>query len=275
LAALKARYKKQTDELQKKINAGDYDPDEKSTIELDKEAQDLKDAYIKKKIEWQKAVAQDAYKNRTLGQKIKDRAIEILGIPRSIMASADLSAPLRQGLVLTSSHPLVASKAFIESIRQAASPERFDRWLYDLKESPYYKNVIEKSGLYIADPNNLHLSAKEEAFMTNIAEKMPLIGDTLKFKAAGKDVTIPGLGIVSKSERAYVAFLNKMRVDVFTMYAKELADRGITPETRPDIYEGLGSFINAATGRGSLGALEPATSIEYSVFLASINGGKN
>lgn len=274
LNALKARYKKQIDDLQKKIDTGDFKPDEKSTLAFDKEAQELKDAYIKKKIEWQKAVAQDAYNNRTQGQKAKDRVMEILGIPRTLMASADLSAPLRQGLVLTSSHPIVAAKAFIESLKQAVSPERFDRWLYDLKESDYYKNVIEKSGLYIADPNNLHLTAKEEAFMTNWAQKIPLFGDTLKLGKTGeklglgKDAKIPGLGVISKSERAYVAFLNKLRVDVFTMYATAFADEGMTPQNRPDLYEGLGAFINAATGRGELGDLEPAAGVLNAAFFS-------
>jgi len=265
LIALKSRYKKMTEEIQRKIDAGDFEPEEKNTIELDKEAQTLKEAYVKKKIEWQKQIAQNAYNNRTRGQKGWDRFREFLGIPRTLMASVDLSAPLRQGLVLTTSHPLMAAKAFAESIRQAINPDRFDKWLYDLKESDYYKNVLSKFGLYIADPNNLHLSAKEEAFMTNLAEKIPIIGETLK--VGGKKL-IPGAGLISKSERAYVAYLNKLRVDVFTMYAKDLADRGITPQTRPDVYEGLGAFINAATGRGELGDLEPAAKVLNSMFFS-------
>jgi hypothetical protein len=265
LAALKARYKSQTEKLQKKIDTGDFEPDERETIALDKEAADLQDAYIKKKIEWQKVVAKDEFKNRSLKQQGKDFAAEILGIPRTIMSSVDLSAPLRQGLVLTASHPVVASKAFVESLKQAVDPARFDRWLYDLKQSDYYKNVIEKSGLYIADPNNLNLSAKEEAYMSNLAEKVPIIGETLKVK--GKTI-LPGLGLISKSERAYVAYLNKLRVDVFTMYAKGFAEKGMTPETRPDVYEALGAFVNAATGRGELGDLERSAPILNAVFFS-------
>lgn len=266
LAALKARYKKQTDELQKKIDSGDFEPDEKETISLDKEATELKDAYIKKKIEFQKKIAEDAFNNRTTAQKSKDFAAEVLGIPRTVMSSMDLSAPLRQGLVLTASHPVVSSKAFIESLKQAVDPARFDRWLYDLKESDFYKNVIEKSGLYIADPNNLKLAAKEEAYMSNLAEKIPVIGDSIKNKE-GKTI-LPGLGLISKSERAYVSYLNKLRVDVFTMYAKGFAEKGMTPETRPDIYEALGAFVNAATGRGELGDLERSAPILNAVFFS-------
>lgn len=253
LNSLKARYKKQTEEIQKKIDSGDFEPDEISEIDLDNEARNLKDEYIKKKIEWQKYIAQEAFNNRTNAQKIRDKVTEVLNIPRTVMASADLSAPLRQGLVMTVSHPMVASKAFVESLRQVISPARFDRWLYDLKESNYYKDVISKAGLYVADPNNLHLSAKEEAFMTNLAEKIPVIGK-----------------VIAGSERAYVAYLNKMRVDIFTMYAKELTnyEKGVTPETRPDLYEGLAAFVNAATGRGELGDLEPAAQVLNSVFFS-------
>lgn len=266
LASLKSRYKNQIDALQKKIDEGDFEPDVREEIELDKEAIDLKDAYIKKKIEWQKAVAKDKFNNRSLKQKGKDLAIEVLGIPRTVMSSMDLSAPLRQGLVLTTTHPVVASKAFIESLRQAVDPARFDRWLFDLKESDYYKNVIEKSGLYVADPNNLSLSAKEEAYMSNLAEKIPVVGDAIKNKK-GKTI-LPGLGLISKSERAYVSYLNKLRVDVFTMYATGLAEKGITPETRPDVYEALGAFVNAATGRGELGDLERSAPILNALFFS-------
>lgn len=266
LAALKARYKSQTEKLQKKISEGDFEPDEKEIIALDKEATDLKDAYIKEKIEWQKQVAKDAFKNRSLKQKSKDWAAEILGIPRTVMSSMDLSAPLRQGLVLTTSHPIIASRAFKESLKQAVDPARFDRWLYDLKQSDYYKNVIEKSGLYIADPNNLHLSVKEEAYMSNLAEKIPIIGDAIKTKE-GKTV-VPGLGLISKSERAYVSYLNKLRVDVFTMYAKGFAEKGMTPENRPEVYEALGAFVNAATGRGELGDLERSAPILNALFFS-------
>jgi broad specificity phosphatase PhoE len=252
LASLKARYKKQIDELESKIAKGDYGPDEKpEPIKLDKEAQQLKDKYIKLKSERQRRLAEQEYKNRPLGKKLKDKVTEVLNVPRTIMASVDLSAPLRQGLVLTASHPGIATKAFVESVKQAISPARFDRWLFDLKESGYYKNVLEKSGLYVADPNNLHLSAKEEAFMTNLAEKIPVLGR-----------------LVAGSERAYVAFLNKLRVDTFTMYAENLVDKGMTPENSPQIYEGLAKFVNAATGRGDLGKLEPAAQVLNTAFFS-------
>jgi hypothetical protein len=252
LSSLKARYKKQIEELESKIAKGDYGPDEKpEPIKLDKEAQELKDKYIKLKSERERRLAEQEYKNRPLGKKLKDKVTEVLNVPRTIMASVDLSAPLRQGLVLTASHPGIATKAFVESVKQAISPARFDRWLFDLKESGYYKNVLEKSGLYVADPNNLHLSAKEEAFMTNLAEKIPVLGR-----------------LVAGSERAYVAFLNKLRVDTFTMYAENLVDKGMTPENSPQIYEGLAKFVNAATGRGDLGKLEPAAQVLNTAFFS-------
>jgi broad specificity phosphatase PhoE len=252
LTSLKARYKKQIEELQRKINAGDYGPDEKSEpIKLDKEGQELKEKYIQLKVDRERRLAEQEYANRSLGKKIKDKTTEVLNVPRTLMASVDLSAPLRQGLVLTVSHPGFATKAFIESVRQAISPRRFDVWLHDLKNSDYYKNVIEPSGLYIADPNNLHLSAKEEAFMTNLAEKIPGIGK-----------------LVAGSERAYVAYLNKMRVDIFKMYSESLKDKGITPANAPEIYEGLGRFVNAATGRGELGKLESAAQVLNTAFFS-------
>jgi hypothetical protein len=82
------------------------------------------------------------------------------------------------------------------------------------------------------------LNAKEEAFMSNYAEKIPLVGKLIK-----------------GSERAYVGFLNKMRVDMFR--------RGIdgflndpqgakTFENSPELYKAFADYIGAATGRGKM-----------------------
>lgn len=251
LSALKARYKKDIAALEKKIADGDYGPDEKpEALKLDKEAQDLKDKYAALKREREIRLAKEEYENRSKLQKLKDKAIDVLNVPRTVMASADFSAPLRQGLVATISHPSKAAKALPEMFRQAFSQKQFDTWLSDLKESPDFK-TMEDSGLYIADPDNLNLSAKEEAYMTNLAEKIPLIGRMVK-----------------GSERAYVAYLNKMRVDIFRQGTDVFEAQGRTLENSPELYEGLAKYINNATGRGGLGPMQDAAPILNTAFFS-------
>jgi len=218
---------------------------------LSKEELDAKDRLIKIKTEIETTLMKDKYALKTTGGKIKDALMETVNVPRTIMASADLSAPLRQGAVATIGHPIVASKAAIEMLKSAVSQKNFDRWLYDLRESSDYP-IIEKSGLYVADPSNLNLAAKEEAFMSNMAEKIPLIGR-----------------VVKGSERAYVAYLNKMRVDLFNNGVKAFQEEGKTFENSPELYKAFAKFINASTGRGELaGAMKDAAPLMNSLFFS-------
>lgn len=235
LDAMKKRVSKQIKETQTKLEAKDYSKKPTTEYELDDEAKRLQTAYRKIKFDFDVAVQKDILNNRTRAQKYIDMAVDLGNIPRSLMATADLSAPLRQAAVVTVAHPVVASKAFAESLRQWASPAKADAWLGDLKESDGY-TLMKDSKLYIADKTNAKVSAREEEFMSNIAEKIPL-----------------GLGkLVAASERAYVGYLNKMRVDLFTRGVDVLQDQGMTYANNPQAYKALAKYINSVTGRGEL-----------------------
>lgn len=250
LSSRKSRIKNEISKLQEQLRTGQYSEPKTPEIKLDAEALALKDELIKLRQEREKRLAQQEYESRTTGEKIKDVVTNVANVPRTLMASADLSAPLRQGIVATISHPGAATKAFVTMIRQAFSQKQFDRWLVDLKSSPEYK-LMDDSGLYIADPNDLHLQAQEEQFMSNLGEKIPLIGQ-----------------IVKGSERGYVAYLNKMRADLFQQGASVFADQGRTFENSPELYKGLAKFINNATGRGGLGPLDRSAQILNTAFFS-------
>lgn len=273
LQQLKARVKRQIEETSRKIKNKDYSKKEPNVIELDAEAKKLKEAYRKIKFEFDVAVAKDQLANRTKGEKLKDLFIEIMNIPRALMATADLSAPLRQGILPTISNPVMAKRAFQEMLKQWASQERADVWLADLKESPAYQ-LMQESGLYIADRNNPEVAAREEDFQSNLAEKIPILGSGFKVgdikvgevKIAGKK--IGNIELIGRSERAYVSYLNKMRVDLFTQGVNVLQNQGMTFAQNPEAYKALANYINAATGRGSLGKLESAASVLNTTFFS-------
>ena len=184
--------------------------------------------------------------------KIKDLTTEILNLPRSLIASFDMSAPLRQGIIFTLTKPISASKAGREMFRQTFSPENFKQWFVTLKEMPEYK-LMKDSGLYISEPLKLAggLSAKEERFMTNIAQQIPIIGK-----------------VVRASERAYTSYLNKLRVDVFNNIAKNFIKSGLNPETDIQIFKSLAEFINNATGRGDLGSFSRVSQELNTIFFS-------
>lgn len=251
LATYKGKLKSDIEKVEKDLANENYEkPEKKIPLKLDSEARKLKDNLIKLKQEREIRLIKKEYANRSLQRKAVDKLTEVLNVPRTLMSSSDFSAPLRQGIIATVAHPTVASKAFVEMFRQSVSQKRFDRWFSDIKESARYQ-LSRAIDLYIADPHDPRLTAKEEAFMNNLAEKIPIIGQ-----------------IVKGSERAYVGYLNKLRWDLFNRFADEFEAQGKTFENSPELYKGLASYINNATGRGKLGALESAAPILNSAIFA-------
>ncbi len=260
----KKRIAKSIAELDRQLREGDYEVKPRKKIELDKEGLELKDKLIKLKIERQVRLMKEAYEKRSLYQKTTDWVVDKLNIPRTIMASADLSAPFRQGLLAFISNPVMGVKAMGGMFEAAAKQKTFDRYINDLRESEIY-HVMNKSGLAITDPHSVYLAAKEEAFMNNTAEKIPFIGRAVRIPFTKKKVG----GIIKGSERAYVYFLNRMRAEVFTQGAEMLAEKGKTFENSPDAYKALAKLVNAETGRGNLPkALEGAAPILNSTFFS-------
>lgn len=180
--------------------------------------------------------------------------VEAANFPRAVMASFDMSAPLRQGL------PLIHKKAFWTSlddmVKSWGSETAFDAVQASIAERPLFKKRVgpdnkvlpsfaEDAGLKLTDLTDL--TSREEAVMSTWAEK------------------IPG---VRRSNRAYTAFLNKLRADTFEQLVKDGkifgADAGVDlPRARA-----LAEFVNYASGRGSLGKAERAAVILNSTFFA-------
>lgn len=224
-------------------------PVKKKQVALDKQATDLK--LERDKIKAQFEVEQEKVRqaNRPLSEKIWDTVIDAWNLPKSFLASIDMSAPFRQGALLTASNPKAGVRSFGEMFRQAFSEKKANEWLLKLRETPEYQ-LMKQSKLYIAEPNT-KLTAKEEQFMSNIASKIPLIGR-----------------LVKGSERAYTGYLNKIRVDVFANGADRLMDQGITPESNPEAYKAWANFVNNATGRGNLGGLERSAVVLNTFFFS-------
>lgn len=266
--------------LQDRINKGDFENKKKTPL--------IDDPEIKAKFpyEYRKLIkAKDKYieleNERKLGLlKLQygkmgkfEKGAKFLGdfasgFFRALQSTADFSAVFRQGLWGVTSRPGIAYKAFIEMFKQARSSARFDRWLYDLKESDAW-DTIQRSGLFVADPNDFRLQFKEEAFMSNLAHRVPIIGEPLTLNIGGKDRTLFGLNIIRGSERAYAAFLNKLRVDMFAEFMGAASDNGKTYQNSPELYKAMAKYINDATGRGKgAGVLEQSMPFFSQVFFS-------
>lgn len=155
-----------------------------------------------------------------------------VNLPKSMMATMDVSAPLRQGLPLA--YRKEYWKAFSDMFGYFGSEKSFDGLMQNLEARPLFK-VGEESGLFLSGLGD-DLARREEAFMSPIAEK------------------IPGFGrVVKASERAYIGFLNQLRSDTFDNLLKDAVRMGHDPKK---IAPTIAKFVNTSTGRGSLGMLE-------------------
>jgi len=247
------RNKKELKEVQEKIAKGDFGPDEKKVPLLDnpevrekypnlyKDAVKARDALNKAKSDREIGLLKQQYANRPKVQKLIDTGAEVLNTPRALMSSMDFSAPLRQGIwgvtkqLFDSKGRKDLGSQFVTMFKMAGSQKVFDRWFADLKEAPDYE-IMQKVGLPLSDPHDPKLTAKEEAFMSNFAEKLPL-----------------GIGkLIKGSERAYVGFLNKMRVDIFRRAQDAFLADGKTFDNSPELYQAMADYVGAATGRGKM-----------------------
>lgn len=164
--------------------------------------------------------------------------------PRAMLASFDLSAALRQGILLAPSHPQAwANAAFVVGPKAFASKDYARQVEIEIKTNPYYELLL-RHGIELTafGPGSL-LMEREEPFMTDISQK------------------VWGM---RQSERAYVTTLNKLRADVFYHFCQEWEGQGKTDED----YKTLAQFINNATGRGNLKALKKHAPILNALFFS-------
>lgn len=183
---------------------------------------------------------------RPLLQKVGQGIEEVLNLPRAIMASMDMSAPFRQGAFLIG-RPKQWLPAFGKQFKYFFSEKAYQGLMEDIQKRSTYP-LMRESRLSLTNIGST-LSGREEKFMSNLAEKIPLIGKVIK-----------------ASNRAYSGFLNKLRADVFDDLVKTAQKQGI--EVKGKVANDIAKFIGSATGRGNLGALNNSAVALNSVFFS-------
>lgn len=172
-----------------------------------------------------------------------------MGIPRAIQSAMDLSFPLRQGLPLI--HTKGWWKAWPDMVKSFGSEATYKGVMDSIAERPNFRgreitlrdgtkkveqSLAQKAGLAITDLT----SHREESIGSSLAEK------------------IPGLGRgIRGSNRAYNAFANKLRADTFD----DLIAKNPAAKTNLVLAKELANYVNNASGRGDLGALEKSATV--------------
>jgi hypothetical protein len=169
----------------------------------------------------------------------------VLNIPRTLMSTADLSAPFRQGIFMVGSKNFW--KGIPEMLKQFYSEEHHDFIRDEIMNRPTYP-LMQQAKLAITGGERLQ--SREEAFMSTFVEKIPVFG---KLSRA--------------SERAYSGFLNKLRADTFDSLVKDYEKAGINLKlTNPKALHDIAKFTNAATGRGDMGGFTMGPSLNAMFF---------
>lgn len=180
---------------------------------------------------------------------------DLVNLPRTLMASMDMSAPLRQGL------GLIYKKAFWTALpdmfKAFGSTDFYNKAMEEIADRPMFRKTVdasgnirpsfaEISGLKLTNLNDI--TQREESIMSSLADKIPGIGN---------------------SERAYTIFINKLRADTFQQMVTDYkVFSGKDMKANLALSRELATFVNTASGRGDLGRLENSARVLSSALFS-------
>lgn len=235
LKAYKTRTQKRIKDLEGRMARGDFAPPPKRPkLDISKDPEAVKAKAEKERVvrEFQKRQQAWKLKQRSFTRKGIDFVKDVLGSTRTVITSADLSAPFRQGGVFAIGdlvfNPRRLARQLGQMLRSATSEKGFQEQMAAIRLRPNV-DLYESSGLYLADIDGT-FTGREENMRSNLAEKIPIAGR-----------------VVRGSNRAYAGFLNRQRADAFDAFVQALGGKDkVTPQDAQFIAKG----INDLTGRG-------------------------
>jgi hypothetical protein len=253
-----ASREKVLERLTKKYDNKEYETKTRPVPPASKEIAAVNRKINEKKKEIETDLERIRLRNRAMIEKLGGGLIDLMALAKSLIASVDLSAPLRQGVVYAVTEPKIFAKVFKDMFKFAFSEKNYQNWLNETKEDPRFDEYTSRYKLHISDQTG-KMSAREEQFMS-------------KFFGTFKKIPVYGQ-LLTGSERAYAGFINKLRWDVFQKYVEEVESMGLTKEEADVELKALAKFVNTATGRGELGMLSsaavPLNSLLFSPKLVS------
>jgi hypothetical protein len=255
LSNAKISVKRSIDNYERRIKERDFIKKSKEELKSDDELAELKARKISIKSEFDRLQYLNELKNRTTREKVIDGLIEAWGLTRALRATGEFSFMLIQGGVLTLSHPIDASKAFITAMNHFASSKKHDDWLNKIKTQDYYERA-KASKLAITEPD-VKLTAREEIFLGGWVNHIWDIAG-LPFKLVGKKAYDRWklVNPVKAVERAGTGYLNTLRLSRYIQGEEMLQIQGKNFKDNFEDYKNVADVINTFSGRASLGAAE-------------------
>lgn len=175
-----------------------------------------------------KDFAQTVSKLKGVKRSNFENVLDFLNIPRAVLASGDISAVARQGLILGLAHPTKVPRSFGMMVKSLFSEKMALQTDDAMRADPLFNEFVQVAKGYIAPiEKGAALSKAEESFASSIAENIPF---------------------VRRSERAFITYLNELR---FASY-KSVRNAIVATGGGDKELEMIGKFINLASGRGEL-----------------------
>ena len=185
-----------------------------------------------------------------LKPSIRAKIIDGLNLPRAVLATLDLSATFRQGLILGLVRPQDVPRAFWRQLKYFGSEKLSLEMHNALRSRPLYPVAVREMRVEFQAMERGALSrVKEEPFFSNLAQNIPF---------------------VRRSERAFTGYLNEMRMSAVeagygVLQAQAAGSEGLT-KLLPEHLKLFGDFINYASGRGTL----PLNMTQYAPVLNAL-----
>lgn len=153
---------------------------------------------------------------------------EVINTLRTIKATADMSAVMRQGMVLSSTRPALLKNISGKGVKAFFREFTADQIDNSIRSAPHHW-IRERSGLKLTEAGGTR-GLREELFGAKYIERVPVLG-----------------GIVKASNRHMTSHLNLLRVGVFDEFLAKFPNA-----TRAELAA-YADWINIATGIGDLG----------------------
>jgi ElaB/YqjD/DUF883 family membrane-anchored ribosome-binding protein len=267
----KQRAAKRIEELQERLNTGNFSKKKPTPLVEDEELAKLRVQKQNLQDEFDTEMYKMELENRTKFEKFRDALLEIWNIPRALMATGEISFLLIQGGIQTLSHPINAARAFYKAMQHYWSEKKSKEWGDFIKTQPYYE-VMKKSKLSLSE-FDARLNAQEEQFLGGWVNFM--------WDYAGWPIQLMGgkayerwkqLNLFKKLERATVGYMNTIRILRFIDGMKKLEKEKKNFNDNTEEYKNVADVINTLTGRASLGPLEgKASKVLSTVFFSPRN----
>ena len=185
------------------------------------------------------------------GQTIKEIVEQTLGLPaKGIKAAWDASYIFRQGLKVLTADPKIWGQQSGKSL--GAWKKVYSKELMKELSDAFKADMVTRDLYQDALKSKLAIGVVEDFFPTNIAEKIPGLGNL--FKA---------------SDDSFTMFSQGTRMDLFEKYVKQYIKANDGKKPSKEIMDSMANYVNGLTGRGNLGKAEAASSWLNQLFFSA------